>query len=269
MPRGVKITPCMAVCLVSGVRLRALNTQQTRAHFTISAPNCKLKLAHNKKKAEEDLKAVIAQFDVQPSEPAPAPAPVLNVDPVEPASKRKKLSRLEERRAARVAAASDGGASGSVQAQGSATNRRVLIEREVLVYLAETEQVEVDDFNVLGFWNRRGTDSVCSTTGNVTSPAEMPYLAFIARLFLGIEASSCQAERNFSALSHLIGHLRCNMLSRKVERMMLIRLNRHLVDEVRELDAAVSLARAKAAKSAQKSVACQEERANKSIDLSL
>ncbi|CAN0214735.1 unnamed protein product, partial [Ectocarpus fasciculatus] len=131
-----------------------------------------------RKKAEEDLKAVIAQFDVQPSEPAPAPAPVLNV----------------------------------------------------LVYLAETEQVEVDDFNVLGFWNRRGTDSVCSTTGNVTSPAEMPYLAFIARLFLGIEATSCQAERNFSALSHLIGHLRCNMLSRKVERIMLIRLNRHLVD---------------------------------------
>jgi hypothetical protein len=40
----------MAVCLVSlvsGVCLRALNTQQTRAHFTISAPNCKLKLAHN------------------------------------------------------------------------------------------------------------------------------------------------------------------------------------------------------------------------------
>ncbi|CAN0577724.1 unnamed protein product, partial [Ectocarpus sp. 12 AP-2014] len=60
----------------------------------------------------------------------------------------------------------------------------------------------------------------------------MPYLAFIARLFLGIEATSCQAERNFSALSHLTGHLRCNMLSRKVERMMFIRLNRHLVDEV-------------------------------------
>ncbi|CAM9594131.1 unnamed protein product, partial [Ectocarpus sp. 6 AP-2014] len=129
--------------------------------------------------------------------------------------------------------------------------------------------VDVDDFKVLGFWNRRGTDSVCATTGNVTSPAEMPYLAFIARLYLGIEATSCQAERNFSALSHLIGHLRRNILSRKVERVMLTRLNRHLVDEVRELDDAVALARARAAKSAQKSVACQEERANKSIDLSL
>ena len=74
----------------------------------------------------------------------------------------------------------------------------------------------------------------------------MPYLAFIARLYVGIEATSCQAGR-----------------------MMLIRLNRHLVDEVRELDAAVEQARAKASKSAQKSVDAQEERANKSIDLSL
>ncbi|CAN0428970.1 unnamed protein product, partial [Pylaiella littoralis] len=53
----------------------------------------------------------------------------------------------------------------------------------------------------------------------------IPYLAFIARLYLGIEATSCQAERNFSALALLIGHLRCNMLPSKVERMMFIRLN--------------------------------------------
>ena len=72
-----------------------------------------------------------------------------------------------------------------------------MIEREVLVYLAETAQVDVSGFNVLGIWNRRGTDSMCSTTGNVTSQAEMPYLAFIARLYLGIEATSCQAKRNF------------------------------------------------------------------------
>ena len=41
--------------------------------------------------------------------------------------------------------------------------------------------------------------------------------------------NSCQAERKFSALAHLIGDLRSTMLARKVERIVLIRLNRHLV----------------------------------------
>ena len=42
--------------------------------------------------------------------------------------------------------------------------------------------------------------------------------------------NSCQAERFFSALAALIGYLRSNMLASKVERMMFIRLNRHLVE---------------------------------------
>ena len=49
--------------------------------------------------------------------------------------------------------------------------------------------------------------------------------------------------------------------------MVFIRLNRHLVGEVRELDAAVAQARATVAKSAQISVAAQEERSNMSVDL--
>ena len=40
--------------------------------------------------------------------------------------------------------------------------------------------------------------------------------------------NGCQAELNFSALAHLIGDLRSNMLATKVEREMFIRRNRHL-----------------------------------------
>ena len=71
--------------------------------------------------------------------------------------------------------------------------------------------------------------------------------------------NNCQAQPNFSALAHLIGDLRSNMLTSKVERMMFIRLNRHLVDEGHELDAANAQARARVAKSAQKSAAAQQE----------
>ncbi|CAM9784243.1 unnamed protein product [Ascophyllum nodosum] len=121
--------------------------------------------------------------------------------------------------------------------------------------MAEQGQLDVDVFNFLGFWNQRGTNSVCPTTSTITSPAEMPYRAFIARLYHRIEATSCpEAERNFSALAFLIGDLRSRMLASKVERMMFIRLNKHLIDEVGELDAAVKQARARVAKSAQISV---------------
>ena len=189
--------------------------------------------------------------------------PVLDVEPAEPALKKKKLSRLEKRHEVRVRAAAGGGNdSDSAESQAAVTGRRVLIGREMMVYLAEQGQLDVDAFNRLGFWNRRGTDSVCRTTSTVTSPAEVPYLAFIARLYYGIEATSCQAERNFSALAHLIDDVRSRMLARKVERMMFIRLNRHLIDEVRDSDATVAQARARVAMSTQIFLAAQEERPN-------
>ena len=97
----------------------------------------------------------------------------------------------------------------------------------------------------------------------------MPYLAFITRLYHGIEATSYPAVQNFSALAHLIGDLRRRMLASKVYRMVFIRLKRHLIGEVRELDAAVAKARARVAKSAQISVAAQEERSNMWVDFTV
>ena len=167
------------------------------------------------------------------------------------------------------AAAGGGGDNGSAESQAAVTGRRVLIGRGVLVYLAEQDQLDVGAFSPLGFGNRRGTDSVCSTTGTVTSPAEMPYLAFIDRLYHGTEATSCQAVQMFSALAHLIDDLRSRMLANKLECMMFIRQNRLLIDEVRELDAAVAQARARVAKSAQVSVAAQEGRSNMSVNLTV
>ena len=51
--------------------------------------------------------------------------------------------------------------------------------------------------------------------------------------------------------------------------MVFIRLKRHLIGEVRELDAAVAKARARVAKSAQISVAAQEERSNMWVDFTV
>ena len=106
-----------------------------------------------KTRAEEDLKGVIAVFaDAQTQSSAPVPAQVLDVEPAEPSPKKKRFSRLEERREARVrAAVGCGGDSGSAESQAAVTGGRVLIGREMLVYLAEQGQLDVDASNLLGF----------------------------------------------------------------------------------------------------------------------
>ena len=81
--------------------------------------------------------------------------------------------------------------------------------------------------------------------------------------------NSCQAERIFFALAHSIGDLRTNMIASKVKRMMSIRLNRHLVDEVHELDALNAQARARVTKIAQKSAPAHQERSSMSVGLAL
>ena len=87
-------------------------------------------------RAEEDSKRVIAEIaNAQTQLPAAVPAPVLDVEPAEPAPEKKRLSRLEERREARVRpAAGGGGESGSAKTQAAVTGRRILIGRGVGIF---------------------------------------------------------------------------------------------------------------------------------------
>ena len=80
-------------------------------------------------RAEEDLKRVNTEFaDAQTQPSAPVPAPVLDAEPTEPEPKTR-LSRLEERREARVRAAAGGGDSGSAEPQAAVTGRAVRADR--------------------------------------------------------------------------------------------------------------------------------------------
>ena len=99
------------------------------------------------------------------------------------------------------------------------------------MYLAEDAHPEEDNFSLLAYWRRRSKPSACAETGEVK--AGLPYLALTARLYHGIESTSSQSERNFSALGFLIGSLRNSMLPAKVERMMFLRLNRLYIPEVK------------------------------------
>ena len=136
------------------------------------------------------------------------------------------------------------------------------------MYVAEDTQPEEDDFSLFEFWARRSRTSTCAATGEV-EPG-LPYLALIARPYHGIESTSCQAERNFSTLSTLIGSLRSSMLtSKKVERMMFLRLNRLFIPEVRALNDAVVANKAAAARCKEKVMAMEEATAGTPVILTL
>ena len=96
--------------------------------------------------------------------------------------------------------------------------RSAIIEKEMRTNLAEDPHLEENDFSLVQFWLRRSKPSTCAETGEVE--VGLPYLVLIARLYNGIESTSCQAERNFSALSFLIGSLRSSISPGKVERLI-------------------------------------------------
>ena len=84
----------------------------------------------------------------------------------------------------------------------------------------EDAALEEHHFSLLEFRQRRATRTASAETGEVVEEAVMPHLSVIARLYHGIEATSCQAERNFSSQSLLLNNLRSSMSAFKFERMM-------------------------------------------------
>ena len=153
--------------------------------------------------------------------------------PPEP-KKQKVSSDLEEGRLKRLAKSKASNASSSPSPATTVRRSAIIIEKEMRTYLAEDPHLEEIDFSLLQFWLRRSKPSTCAETGKVE--AGLPYLALIARLYNGIESTSCQTERNLSALSFLIGSLRSSISPGKVERLlMFLRLNRLFVPEVKKL----------------------------------
>ena len=128
--------------------------------------------------------------------------------PPEP-KKQKVSSDLEETRLKRLAKSKASNASSCSPSPVTTVRRSAIIENEMRMYLAEDPHLKENDFSLLQFWLRRSKPSTCTETGEVE--AGLPYLALIARLYNGIESTSCQAEMNFSAHFFLIDSLRSSI----------------------------------------------------------
>ena len=92
-----------------------------------------------------------------------------------------------------------------------------------------------------GVWLRKSESTLAQGTGELVAPPDLPHLALLARLYHGVEATSCQAERNFSSLSFLIGTLWVSMSPFKVEQMMFLKLNQGCLPEVQKYNAVIAV----------------------------
>ena len=87
----------------------------------------------------------------------------------------------------------------------------VALRQELSNYRGQNDEADVCGFSLPGFWLRKSEPTLAQGTCELVGPPDLPHLALVARLYHGVEAISCQAERNFSSLSLLIGTLRASI----------------------------------------------------------
>ena len=127
---------------------------------------------------------------------------------------------MEQRRLARLAAAGSGISSHGAQGGGvQPVTHHVALRQELTNYRVQNDEANVGSFSLPGFWLPKSESTLAQGTGELVAPPDLPHLALVARLYQAVEVTSCQAERNFSSLSFLIGTLRASMSPFKVEQM--------------------------------------------------
>jgi hAT family C-terminal dimerisation region len=139
--------------------------------------------------------------------------------------KRKRMSFLEVEEDRRIAAQARMADRARQQAIAGA------VTPEWQRYLAQPREPLSLIFDVAGYWRRKGVEQT-DAENDLIIAAEFPVLCRIACQHMSIDATSCEAERNFSSLGLMLGSLRTSMSPPKVEMMMFLRLNRHMIKEL-------------------------------------
>ena len=139
--------------------------------------------------------------------------------------------------------------------------------REMAAYMKEAAPKNDSKFDFLKNWEARGTDGV-DPSGKVVEPARWSDIGLFARLYAGVDTTSCQAERNFSALQQVLSDMRAGTLAHKTEKMLLLRLNRHLISEFARVEQELEALKVKRDAQEAPSVAAHNARAGTVVNLS-
>ena len=113
----------------------------------------------------------------------------------------------------------------------SSSDVRSLVEEELKSY-EKHEEIVSGGFNVLRWWKAAGTATL-DRKENILEAAKFPLLSCVASALFSINSTSCESERDFSALSLSLSKMRHSLKDKKVEKMMFLRLNAERVPEIR------------------------------------
>ena len=139
--------------------------------------------------------------------------------------------------------------------------------REMATYMKEAAPKNDSKFDFLQYWEARG-HGWGRPVGEGIVPAGWPHIGLLARLHAGIDTTSCQAERNFFALKQVLSDMRAGTLARKTEKMLLLRLNRHLIPGFARVEQELEALKVKWDAQEAASVAAQNARAGTVVNLS-
>ena len=79
--------------------------------------------------------------------------------------------------------------------------QHVALQQELTNYQGQNVEADVCDFSLPEFWHGKSEPTLAQGTGELVARPDLPHFALLARLYHGVEATCCQAERNFYSLS--------------------------------------------------------------------
>ena len=207
---------CAAVCLNGGVDLQELVRADTMTQFYSFQGDAPGKSATGEGSAAGGEGATGGS--VAPSSGAAAPSPAPASAPLS------RMARIRAQKSKEVARPED--------AQDGPETRYEAGMREFSEYMKEVALNDDDpNFSLLQYWKLRASDGLDRSL-KVSVPARWPHVGLVARLFAGMDTTSCEAERNFSALALVVSDLRASMSPRRVEQTLFLRLNKYLIPGV-------------------------------------
>ena len=91
------------------------------------------------------------------------------------------------------------------------TTHHVALHHKLINYQGQNVVADMCGFSLPDFWLRKSDPTLAQGAGELVARPDQPHSALLAGLYYRVEATSCQAERNFSSLSVLIGTSRASM----------------------------------------------------------